>query len=110
MFQMLKACVVVLVSTLACGRGFTDAAKAAELGGDCCTDLQERVAALEATTVSKRNRKVSLIFSGYVANQVFSWTMVSNATPMSLTLAQPRQRTSGLAARRISGRAGWQAT
>ncbi|MDX2204604.1 MAG: porin, partial [Hyphomicrobiaceae bacterium] len=35
-------------------------AKAADLGGDCCADLEERVADLEATTVRKGNRKVSL--------------------------------------------------
>jgi hypothetical protein len=36
------------------------AARAADLGGDCCADLEERVAELEATTVRKGNRKVSL--------------------------------------------------
>ena len=31
---------------------YSDApAKAADLGGDCCSDLEERVAELEATTV-----------------------------------------------------------
>jgi len=35
-------------------------AVAADLGGDCCADLEERVAELEATTVRKGNRKVSL--------------------------------------------------
>ena len=48
-------------------------AEAADLGGDCCADLEERVAELEATTVGKGNRKVSLIFSGYVAKQVMAW-------------------------------------
>ncbi len=31
--------------------------QAADLGGDCCADLEERVAELEATTVRKGNRK-----------------------------------------------------
>jgi hypothetical protein len=31
-------------------------AKAADLGGDCCSDLEERVAELEATTVRKGNK------------------------------------------------------
>src|SRR5690242_20778304 len=35
-------------------------AKAADLGGDCCADLEERVAELEATTVRKGNKKVSV--------------------------------------------------
>jgi hypothetical protein len=33
-------------------------AKAADLGGDCCADLEDRVAELEATTVRKGNKKV----------------------------------------------------
>ncbi len=33
-------------------------AQAADLGGDCCADLEERVAELEATTARKGNRKV----------------------------------------------------
>ncbi|MBL8566375.1 MAG: porin, partial [Hyphomicrobiaceae bacterium] len=45
-------------------------ASAADLGGDCCADLEERVAELEATTARKGNRKVSLTISGWVAEQV----------------------------------------
>lgn len=41
-------------------------AQAADLGGDCCADLEERVAELEATTARKGNRKVSLTISGWV--------------------------------------------
>ncbi|HRD78085.1 MAG TPA: porin [Hyphomicrobiaceae bacterium] len=48
-------------------------AKAADLGGDCCADLEERVAELEATTVRKGNRKVSLTISGFVAHNVMFW-------------------------------------
>jgi len=48
-------------------------AKAADLGGDCCADLEERVAELEATTVRKGNRKVSLQISGYVSHHVMWW-------------------------------------
>jgi hypothetical protein len=43
------------------------------LGGDCCADLEERVAELEATTVRKGNRKVSLTVSGWVNEAVFFW-------------------------------------
>ena len=38
--------------------------QAADLGGNCCADLEERIAELEATTVRKGNRKVSLTISG----------------------------------------------
>ncbi len=47
-------------------------ASAADLGGDCCADLEERVAELEATTARKGNRKVSLTISGHVARD-FGW-------------------------------------
>ena len=48
-------------------------ARAADLGGDCCADLEERLAELEATTAGKGNRKVSLTVSGYVAKQIMFW-------------------------------------
>lgn len=48
-------------------------AEAADLGGDCCADLEERVAELEATTVRKGNRKVSVTLSGHVNNGVLFW-------------------------------------
>ena len=46
------------------------AANAADLGGNCCADLEERIAELEATTARKGNRKVSLTISGWVAQQL----------------------------------------
>src|SRR5262245_29301259 len=48
-------------------------AKAADLGGDCCADLEERVAELEATTARKGNRKVSLTVSGQVETAIMGW-------------------------------------
>jgi hypothetical protein len=48
-------------------------AQAADLGGNCCADLEERVAELEATTVRKGNRKVSLTLSGQVNRSVMYW-------------------------------------
>ncbi|MFA5952671.1 MAG: hypothetical protein WC807_20615 [Hyphomicrobium sp.] len=48
-------------------------ATAADLGGNCCTDLEERIAELEATTVRKGNRKVSLTVSGVVNEAIFGW-------------------------------------
>ncbi len=46
---------------------------AADLGGNCCADLEERIAELEATTARKGNRKVSLTISGYIAEQIAWW-------------------------------------
>jgi predicted porin len=50
--------------------GMISPATAADLGGDCCSDLEERVAELEATTARKGNRKVSLEVYGQVATGV----------------------------------------
>jgi len=49
------------------------AAVAADLGGNCCADLEERIAELEATTVRKGNRRVSLTLSGQVSRSVMYW-------------------------------------
>jgi hypothetical protein len=48
-------------------------ASAADLGGNCCADLEERVAELEATTVKKGNRRVSLTLSGQVNRATMFW-------------------------------------
>ena len=51
----------------------TTSASAADLGGNCCADLEERIAELEATVARKGNRKVSLTISGWVGEQVMWW-------------------------------------
>ncbi len=56
----------------ALGGGILPAA-AADLGGDCCADLEERIAELEATTARKGNRKVSLEISGHVNEALLFW-------------------------------------
>src|SRR4026207_350447 len=48
-------------------------ASAADLGGNCCSDLEERIADLEATTARKGNRKVSLTVSGWVSEEIAWW-------------------------------------
>ncbi|WP_072384929.1 porin [Hyphomicrobium sp. CS1BSMeth3] len=48
-------------------------ASAADLGGNCCADLEERVAELEATTARKGNRKVSVTISGQISQQLLFW-------------------------------------
>jgi len=48
-------------------------AKAADLGGDCCADLEERVAELEATTARKGNRRMSLTITGQVNKTIQYW-------------------------------------
>jgi predicted porin len=48
-------------------------ARAADLGGDCCADLEERVAELEATTARKGNKKVSVTVYGQVNRALLFW-------------------------------------
>ena len=47
--------------------------KAADLGGDCCADLEERIAELEATVARKGNRKVELTVQGEVTHALLFW-------------------------------------
>jgi predicted porin len=60
--------VAVIATILATAR-----ASAADLGGSCCADLEERIAELEATAARKGNRKVSLTISGYIAQEITVW-------------------------------------
>jgi predicted porin len=56
------------------GAAMTSApAKAADLGGGCCADLEERVAELEATTARKGNRVVSLQVYGQINKALMIW-------------------------------------
>jgi hypothetical protein len=48
-------------------------ASAADLGGNCCADLEERVAELEATTARKGNRKMSVTVYGQVNRAIMYW-------------------------------------
>ena len=48
-------------------------AQAADLGGNCCADLEERIADLEATTARKGNRKMSLTITGQVHRMILFW-------------------------------------
>ena len=51
-------------------------ALAADLGGNCCADLEERIAELEATTVRKGNKKVSVTLSGWVV-KLGTWLILT---------------------------------
>jgi len=62
-----------MAAGLVAGGLSTGTASAADLGGNCCADLEERIAELEATTARKGNRKVSLTVSGWVGQQVMFW-------------------------------------
>jgi predicted porin len=62
-----------IIAVAAAASIYSTSAMAADLGGDCCADLEERVAELEATTARKGNRKVSLTISGQVNELVYWW-------------------------------------
>jgi hypothetical protein len=71
--HMKRYSLAALVAAGVLAGGFATSASAADLGGNCCADLEERIAELEATTARKGNRKVSLTISGFVAQQVLAW-------------------------------------
>lgn len=59
-------------------------AKAADLGGNCCADLEERVAELEATTARKGDRKMSLTVFGQI-NESLLWVDAPGNTKTTIT-------------------------
>lgn len=61
-----------LIIAAAAAVAFSTSAGAADLGGNCCADLEERVAELEATTARKGNRRVSVTVYGQV-NAALLW-------------------------------------
>src|SRR6188472_995614 len=70
----LHHCLLVATTATALTGSFAhEPVKAADLGGDCCSDLEERVAELEATTVRKGNKKVSVTLSGWVVKYADWW-------------------------------------
>ena len=64
---------VLAAAALLAGGISVSPAYSADLGGNCCADLEERVAELEATTARKGNRRVSLTISGQVTTAIMAW-------------------------------------
>ncbi len=62
---MISRFALVAAASVLLGSAVTPAA-AADLGGGCCADLEERVAELEATVARKGNRVVTLQIYGDV--------------------------------------------
>ena len=53
--------------------GMSSAAGAADLGANCCSDLDERITELEKTAVRSGNRKIQLQISGTVNRALLYW-------------------------------------
>ena len=83
-----------LLAALLAGAVAPSAAHAADLGGDCCGDLEARVAGLEATTAAKGNRKVSLDISGRVNANILWWA--ENSSPLNPAANGATDQHSGL--------------
>ena len=85
-FTLLSA--TAITALLAGSAGLTPAL-AADLGGNCCADLEERVAELEATAARKGNRRVSLTISGQVSTAVMAWDAGAGIAPINEVKATP---------------------
>ncbi|MDZ4789759.1 MAG: porin [Hyphomicrobiales bacterium] len=69
-----KHMMVLAASAIFIGGSALAPAKAADIGGgDCCAELDDRIAELESTAVRKGNRKVSLSVTGFVARELYIW-------------------------------------
>jgi len=64
---------VVGTGILLTGLAASQPAQSADFGGNCCADLEERIAELEATAARKGNRKVSLTIYGKVNHAIGFW-------------------------------------
>lgn len=92
-YALRVAAAVALVATAA------GHARAADFGGACCDDLEERVAELEATVARKGNRNLSLRISGQINQLImfFDDGVESNAFIVDNTNTSTRQRFEGSA-------------
>ncbi|MGE0054263.1 MAG: porin [Hyphomicrobium sp.] len=92
-----RAARVVALALLACTFAIPMPAAAADLGGSCCADLEQRIAELEAANARKGNRKVSLTISGMVTWPLMVWNdgAQTGAFVVSDEMKRPRLRFAG---------------
>ena len=62
-----------IAAACAMGLSLAGPVAAADFGGECCDDLQERVAELEAASARKGNRAISLTVTGEIARAMLIW-------------------------------------
>jgi hypothetical protein len=68
--KMKVATVAIAAGVAMCAYAWYSSADAADLGGNCCADLEERIAELEATTARKGTRTTSLNIYGQVNKSI----------------------------------------
>ncbi len=68
-----RLAVIVAAGVLTSSMSISSAYAGGYIGGNCCADLEERVAELESTTVRKGNRRVSLKLAGQVNKGLLVW-------------------------------------
>ena len=73
MERLWKALATLAMMTIAAAIIASTPSRAADLGGNCCADLEDRIAELEATVAKKGNRKISLHVYGTVNKSVSYW-------------------------------------
>ena len=86
-----RACIAAVAVLFAGSIAFAPA-HAADLGGDCCADLEDRIAELGATAVRKGNRKVSVALSGHINKLIMWWDDGVNDDVYVLDNAQSESR------------------
>ena len=72
------AAAIGLLITLAPSRGI-----AADLSGDCCADLEARVAELESATVRHGHKKLKMVISGSIDASIMADSITNDAIVMS---------------------------
>src|SRR5215471_1618886 len=93
----------VILGAVGAGVFAQKSAKAADLGGDCCADLEDRVAELEATTVRKGNKKVSVQIYGKMNWAVLTWNDGAETNTYTVNNAMESSRFGLKGSAKISG-------
>ena len=83
-----------VVAAFALSASAVGTALAADLGGDCCTDLEERVAELEAVTAKKKKGKLEVSVTGVVHRAVLIW---DDGNMRRINLVDPAVDSTGIA-------------
>lgn len=104
--------VALLRSVIACTILFSTAGPSVGHGGDCCADLEARIAELESTHATKGNRQIALTVSGDVSQSILFWDdgAESNVYVVGHNLDQSHFTFSGHAALAPDLRAGFDLT